>query len=317
MEKKKCLLCGNYDSKNNILHNIQYSSSDKRSIIKCSDCGIIYQLPFAEKFEDYSGAYYYFSQYPKKAVISDIQKGIFISRIIKKYFPAGKSVFDIGAAAGIVLNTVSRFGYIPSGIEISEAGVKLAEKYYGLTIEKADIESYSKTINADIVTMTDVIEHTENPFDTLKKIFAQMKSGAALIIEAPNIGSLYYSLNPRYWAGFNRFHNYHFTPQTIKELSCRAGFFVVDIFTANFNLLSLEGFWRIGFQDLLIKLLKKKTDEKNVISNKYIEAKFENINLTIQEIPVYKKLIDIINYPLNLIAQKFNWGDQLWILLKK
>lgn len=311
------ICCSNYEDIF-FLHKKKYGRNNAEVYI-CRKCGVIFQLPKLEENQVYDENYYYFNKYPASAVISDLEKANFISELIKKYSPQAKTVYDLGAGCGIVLNAISKKRFDVSGLEISKAGVNYAKKYFNITLENRSIEKICKVISSNVIIMTDALEHTSNPALTLKKIYNCILPDSLMIIEVPNIGGLYYKLIKKRWVGFNQYHNFHFTARSISQLAVNAGFKICGSVTTNFNILSSEGIWRLGIKDILkdIFLFFQKNNYHTEFAEKNNSDCVENPNLKIDRISFKKKLLSAINFPSNKIAEFFNWGDQLWIILKK
>jgi len=311
-KNKKCVL---YKTEIFLKYKLQSLNSD---IFECPACGLAALSPLNINDNTYNENYYYFSNYKKSAVFDDICKGRRLARYLKKYFPNSRKIFDVGAAAGIALNELKNCGFEVSGLEISRAGVMLAEKLFDIKLIQSNIEKYSEKINCDVLIMTDVLEHTINPIDTLKKICNLLDSGAGIIIEAPNYSSFYRKLIGSHWVGFNKFHNYHFNDRVLTNILENVGFEVIAKFTANFNILSIEGLWRLGLKDLLKRILKKNSLSKE--EDSAAKKKEEIILLSKSELIFYKILNDLkalINLPLNYLSEKLMMGDQLWIIARK
>lgn len=318
----QCPICGFEENK--ILHNVVFDK--KHQIIKCLKCTNIFLSPRLTGGEIYGENYYYFNNYPAKAVKQDNLKSDFILNFIKQKFPQANSVFDVGAAAGIFLNKARKSGYKINGLEISKTGCKIAETVFGVKLYCGGIEDFflNKKIEADIVVMTDVLEHSNNPESALKKIHSAMETGSRIIIETPNINSFYHKLIGKHWVGFNKYHNFYFSKDSLIKLSSDAGFKILLVFTTNFNLLSGEGLWRLGIKDCLKSALLK----TRIIANKDSKKNFER-DMDFNEISrrlnndyetgfdLKKKISDWINFPLNFFFNKNLLGDQIWIILEK
>ncbi len=311
---QNCIICG-ARVKN------KYTLSFGAETFECADCRLSFMQPQNCAEDSYNDSYYYFANYSKSAIFDDICKGARIAGYLKKYFPNCSSVFDMGAAAGILLNKLKCCGWQVSGIEISEAGVKLASQLFNIKLKQGDIENYSDRIDADVVIMTDALEHSYNPEKVLNNLGNLIESNCGLIIETPNYGSFYRKITGCNWVGFNKFHNYQFTIESLVKLARKNNFELIDSFTENFNLLSLEGIWRLGIKDKIKKikesLIKKQTEK---INSRQKNNSIERFKLTAREkifFNVMRTLKSTVNFPLNYPARRFMMGDQLWLILRK
>ncbi|MBP7653413.1 class I SAM-dependent methyltransferase, partial [Candidatus Dependentiae bacterium] len=302
-----------------ILYLIKETQS---KILKCVDCSIIFMSPQLSDTEIYEENYYYFNNYPEKSVKEDQIKSNFILKYIASNFPEAKSIFDIGAATGIFLNESSKKGFKINGMEISKAGCSIAESVFGINLFCGSIEDYNKKIDSDIVIMTDVLEHTYNPDKTLNKIYQLTKKGAKIIIETPNIGSFYYKIAGKKWVGFNQYHNFHFTKNSLIRLAENQNFKILSVFTTNFNILSAEGFWRTGLKDIIKSILIKTNLLKTITKINSFECtlnikKISEILLKKYKSNIFEKIFYYINFPINKWANIKLSGDQIWIILEK
>jgi 2-polyprenyl-6-hydroxyphenyl methylase/3-demethylubiquinone-9 3-methyltransferase len=117
--------------------------------------------------------------------------------ILKRYLPAQNAkVLDIGCGGGLFLSLLKREGAQALGIELSDSRAQYATTKYGLEIYKHPIESdfWQKGNQAvfDAVTLWDVIEHVNYPFQTLQCAATVLKPGGLLLIDTPCRDSLYH-----------------------------------------------------------------------------------------------------------------------------
>lgn len=88
------------------------------------------------------------------------------------------------------LKTLEKYGYKNIiGVEPSSMAVDFARKN-GANVflgKVDDIPSILENKNIHTITMFHVIEHLDNPLESLKIIFDNLKTGGNLILETPNI----------------------------------------------------------------------------------------------------------------------------------
>lgn len=119
--------------------------------------------------------------------------------IIKKYLPtANAKVLDIGCGGGLFLSLLAREGSQAVGIELSDSRAQYAKINYGLEVYKRPIESEFWQVGYkdafDAVTLWDVIEHVNYPFQTLQCAANVLKPGGLLLIDTPCRDSLYHQV---------------------------------------------------------------------------------------------------------------------------
>lgn len=86
--------------------------------------------------------------------------------------------------------------------------------------------------NIDVVLLPDVLEHLNNPFKALKNIHKVCNYNTKIIVTAPNAFSLKTFM--RILIGYEFIHQDHiafYSPYTLKNILCKAGFTVSEFFT--------------------------------------------------------------------------------------
>ncbi|MGZ9225498.1 MAG: class I SAM-dependent methyltransferase [Anaerolineales bacterium] len=110
--------------------------------------------------------------------------------ILKKYLsPGNAEVLDIGCGGGLFLSLLKREGANVVGIELSDSRAQYARTKHNLEIHKHPIESdfwqKGHANHFDAVTLWDVIEHVNYPFETLQSACNVLKEGGLLLIDTP------------------------------------------------------------------------------------------------------------------------------------
>jgi methyltransferase family protein len=77
-----------------------------------------------------------------------------------------------------------------------------------------------------------VLEHLENPAETLVQVHKLLKPGGVLVIEVPNLSSFQSRLAGKHWFHLDiERHLYHFTPQGLRKLLETIHFNVMQVTT--------------------------------------------------------------------------------------
>jgi 2-polyprenyl-6-hydroxyphenyl methylase/3-demethylubiquinone-9 3-methyltransferase len=117
--------------------------------------------------------------------------------VLSRYLPLRNAqVLDIGCGGGLFLSLLQREGAHVTGIELSDSRAFYAASRHNLEIYKRPIESdfWQKGYAGyfDAVTLWDVIEHVNYPFQTLQSAANALKKGGLLLIDTPCRDSFYH-----------------------------------------------------------------------------------------------------------------------------
>ena len=135
-------------------------------------------------------------------------------------------LLDVGCGSGVFLERMHQHGWDVTGLDVSEKMVRRIRDELGLralpgTLPHAELAPES----FDVVTMWQTLEHVYRPLETLGHVRELLVPGGRLIVSVPNVAS-----GPSGWFGpaWNGLelprHLTHFTPATLREMLCRAGF---------------------------------------------------------------------------------------------
>jgi len=139
------------------------------------------------------------SSYIETQLQANLQKFNNQVNILKKYLSLrdGK-VLDIGCGGGLFLSLLKAEGAQVTGIELSDSRAQYAATKHNLEIHKRPIESNfwqkSYANHFDAVTMWDVIEHVNYPFQALQSAANVLQKGGLLIIDTPCRESFYHQI---------------------------------------------------------------------------------------------------------------------------
>jgi 2-polyprenyl-6-hydroxyphenyl methylase/3-demethylubiquinone-9 3-methyltransferase len=119
--------------------------------------------------------------------------------VFKKHLPLkDANVLDIGCGGGLFLSLLKEEGAQVTGIELSDSRAQYATAKHDLEIYKHPIESdfWQKGYENyfDAVTLWDVIEHVNYPFQTLECAASVLKPGGLLLIDTPCRNSFYHQV---------------------------------------------------------------------------------------------------------------------------
>jgi len=115
-----------------------------------------------------------------------------IIKKLKKYNKNGKSLLDIGAGYGYLIDQAKKTGLHPIGIEPAKKILNVNNK----RISPLTFDLYRKNnINKkfDYITLIHVVEHLTNPKKTLNEAISMLNHKGLLYIETPNFDSHLYN----------------------------------------------------------------------------------------------------------------------------
>jgi 2-polyprenyl-3-methyl-5-hydroxy-6-metoxy-1,4-benzoquinol methylase len=177
--------------------------------------------------------YSYFARGRKQGIIAKCAANITIAfearRLTSSKCP-GK-LLEIGFGDGSFLEAMAKRGWTAYGIDISDEAVALASKRPNLCVQKGDLlECGFQDSFFDLVVMRHVLEHLENPSDTLVEVRRIHRPGGVVFIAVPNIDSIESRIARDKWFHLDpRYHLMHYSAKTISKLLTEVGFENVNV----------------------------------------------------------------------------------------
>ena len=248
---------------------------------KCKNCGMVLnacRLKQEAVTNLYKENYYVFSDEDEKMYYEKAKRDL--KRVLKTGKSHGK-LLEIGCARGHLLKLAQQIGYDVKGVEISSHASKIACAS-GLSVFNGTMEqtSFPKS-SFDIIIALDVIEHVLDPLHFLDIVCCYLKKEGVLILETPNVNSLFARVGGKRWIGFNPYHLYLFSPSTLSELCGRVGLRVIKSKTVKANPLCLD-FLNSGLRSEIGSCFRKhrfKNSEMEEISISNIQKMKEKENI--------------------------------------
>lgn len=151
-----------------------------------------------------------------------------ILSFLEKIRPERGSLFDVGAATGILLDIARKRGWKIEGIEPSSWAIKVAKERYGLELRKGILENTSlPECQYSVVTMVDFIEHISDPNQAISKTRKILSHDGTLCLVTPNINSLAARIMGVKWWHFRPAHLAFFTEKSLGCLLRRNGLHII------------------------------------------------------------------------------------------
>ncbi|MFC2161470.1 class I SAM-dependent methyltransferase [Acidobacteriota bacterium] len=249
------------------------------NLVRCKNCGLIYAHPrlrHDEIIKRYNDSYFYDEYLPifeatRNSFDLEILKSHYSDflSLIETYSCLEKNLIDVGCGPGFFLKAAEEWGWQTKGVEISKVAADYANKVvhvdvYNGRLEDAELPSGS----FNVVTLLDVIEHLENPKQTLRQIHRILNKGGKIILNTPDYYSLSRNILKKDWAVLSPAeHLYNFSQKTLSQMLSEAGFRVIEIqnlFSFDPDCTHNKKSWRYKIWKTLYGKMKEKTILKKI-----------------------------------------------------
>lgn len=226
-------------------------SQKEFTVVRCESCGLVFTNP---RVKENQITHYYFSDYIQHRQIKQLTNfqrtknrlGHLFGSPYKKILQVlrssnAKTVLEVGAGKGSLLNFLKINGLKVAGVEIDSYCVK--------HIREMDITCYFGDLNEvmseiglkkfDAVVFHHAFEHLYNPKKTLSNIYNLLNEKGIIYLSIPNISSIEAKLFGKYWKGLDLpRHIIHYDNSSIKKILSEANFEIInlesDIFPSSF-----------------------------------------------------------------------------------
>ncbi len=223
----RCCVCGNTDSEK---FSLKYNKQDF-VVVECGKCSYLFVPQYFSKKITYE-------EYKNEDVLNQVKAGnnwlkmqrhLLRFKFIKKYKPSGR-LFDLGAGWGHFLQTGKHLGYDVHGIEVADMPFKYAREELNLPVEHINFFDMEIPDNGyDLITMWDVLEHIPDADKVIEKCNRMLNDGGYVIIQVPQIDSVFARLLKENWHMIGTGHVNYFSKKTVKKLFDNYGFKVKKI----------------------------------------------------------------------------------------
>lgn len=215
-------------------------------ILQCSDCHTLCRNTVFDKSENerlYGKDYFCNQQkdyFFKNIVVRDKAFTHKMS-IINRLYPQKGKLLDLGCATGLFLKKAVEGGWDAEGVEFSEFAAQHARDIERLKVSHGDlIDMHFPAANFDVITMWDMIDHTESPYDIVKEAFRILKPGGILAMDTFMVDGLLFKIAECVYRvtfgmikaplkkGFPLHHSHYFSTQTFCYLLTSNGFEIIQ-----------------------------------------------------------------------------------------
>lgn len=207
---RNCPLCKNNNS-SLFMASTKWNNRDGIELRKCKKCKFVYS-----KSSDFD--YEIFARYADKnneelnSIINQQGLNLLINEIVDKSKIKSGKVLDFGCGVGLSLLYFQQKGFSTFGIEDSKV---FLEKHKQLNIISAkSLKFLDQEKNSfDLIIMKDVLEHVDNPIETLKEVVSYLKPCGYFYVRVPNV--YHYDFH---WSIDTKSHINHFSPKHLFHL---------------------------------------------------------------------------------------------------
>jgi len=187
-------------------------------LVRCRGCGLVFISPRLSSVStvyesDSIGNSLYYAESMENDKETFRQRLSFVS----SYQKSAKVVLDIGASVGTFLAVCREKGFKELyGVELNPGSRAQAKGLFSLTLA----QELPQGVKADLVNMSDLIEHLEDPVEYLRNLRGYVKDDGVLLITTPDYErwvTKLVNIKPDE-------HLFYFTKGTLTKLLAKAGF---------------------------------------------------------------------------------------------
>jgi len=187
-------------------------------IVRCMRCGLVYVSPRMKRefvWQGYSEALDTKYATQTEGRLATFQRAV---RMIEGYVPKRGRLLDVGCAAGFFLKVAKDAGWEVQGIEPNRALAKWGSREYGVPISTKDfLKAGLPGESFDVVTFWDVLEHVTDPRAYIREATRVLKPGGFLLVNYPDMGSIYSKIFKQKWWFISPVHLYYFDRRTLAQ----------------------------------------------------------------------------------------------------
>jgi SAM-dependent methyltransferase len=230
----RCWICGGSSRQfrpSTIRHQIDASSvritdsnyGETAALSKCESCGFVFAdpVPHPDVLDLYRGMDD--QPYQDSAFTRRAQMRLLLDAV-RQARPHARSLLDIGAGTGLMVAEARDRGLRADGVEPSRWCVETAAAVNHVDLFCGTLAEWrNRSTGYDIVSLVDVIEHTDNPMQLLREAASMLGPGGVLLVVTPDIGSLMARVMGRRWWHHRVAHVCYFDRASMRQALAGAG----------------------------------------------------------------------------------------------
>jgi SAM-dependent methyltransferase len=160
-------------------------------LARCSSCGLYFTDPAPTESEMrgfYEGNYHTELQDPAFMDQAFAPKYRRYLGMVRPHLRADAATLDVGCATGLFPKMLKDAGFRAEGIELNPASAAWGREHYGVPILEGTLDdSLLSSRKFDLISMTDVLEHTLSPPAEVAKVHGLLNEGGHFLVTFPDI----------------------------------------------------------------------------------------------------------------------------------
>jgi 2-polyprenyl-3-methyl-5-hydroxy-6-metoxy-1,4-benzoquinol methylase len=196
-------------------------TDDRFSILACADCGLAQTAPVPDDLDFYY-ADYHGGRHGATADFCARRRVRWLQQSAGKNKNPRK-VLDVGCGEGTFLQAAKQRGWQTVGVEMSRANLENSNLEAHETIAAVKDAHGANSFSA--VTLWHVLEHLENPRESLKEIYELLATDGKLLIAVPDATGFQAQIFDANWLHLDvPRHLFHFSYKSLGTLLKQCGF---------------------------------------------------------------------------------------------
>lgn len=203
-------------------------------VVQCEACGFSYSLKVLTEthdkwmYETNESFYEIYLQLKKEPVYKSLEqtKAQYIIQAASQFVHQKGHFLDVGSAVGSVISAAQANGWHATGVEVNPLFLK-ESKSKGLNVVSGffpDALSAQYHAQFQAISMLDVLEHMVDPITFLESAKPFIAPDGVVLIQVPNLNSLYIQLDGEQNTNYCIGHWSYFTPESLNATLEKAGF---------------------------------------------------------------------------------------------
>ena len=207
----------NHKKNKNYVKDVKCMSEihSKPTLYKCVKCNLIFSEYINSNLEDaYSNVEdeRYIQQIPYKKKNFEL-----LFSKISSFLNKNHKVLEIGSYYGILGNIINSHVKNYTGVELSKHAAEYSKKNYNLNVINESLDKFlRKNILFDVIIMSDVIEHLDNPFNVLSLIEKSLEPNGIFIFTTMNMDALLPKIMRGKYHWIMPQHKFYFSNSTLR-----------------------------------------------------------------------------------------------------